>query len=44
MSDMFSKCTKLSTLPDTSKLNTNKVTNMSDMFSNCPSLSSLPDI
>jgi len=44
MSDMFSGCLSLSSLPDISKWNTNNVTNMSCMFSNCKSLSSLPDI
>ena len=32
MSGMFSRCTTLSSLPDFSKLNTNKVTNMSVYF------------
>ena len=31
-------------LPDISKWNTSKVTNMSDMFYKCSSLLSLPDI
>ena len=34
----------LSSLPDISKWNTSKVTNMSYLFSNCSSLLSLPDI
>ena len=44
MSDMFSGCWSLSSLPAISKWNTNNVTNMSGMFSYYSSLSSLPDI
>ena len=44
MSFMFSGCKSLLSLPDISKWNTNKVTNMSNMFENCSSLSSLPNI
>ena len=44
MSDMFSDCSSLSSLPDISKWNTTNVYNMSYMFSYCSSLSSLPDI
>ena len=44
MSNMFFKCSSLSSLPDISKWNTNKVTDMSYMFFWCKSLSSLPDI
>ena len=44
MSDMFSCCESLLSLPDKSKWNTNNATNMSGMFSYCKSLSSLPDI
>ena len=44
MSEIFSNCSSLSSLPDISKLNISKVTNMSSMFSYCSSLSSLPDI
>jgi len=43
-SEMFNGCSSLLSLPDISKLNTNKVTNMSWMFYGCSSLSSLPDI
>ena len=31
-------------MPDISKWNTGKVTNMDEIFSNCESLKSLPDI
>ena len=41
---MFSGRKSLLSLPDISKWNTNKVTNMSNMFENCSSLSSLPNI
>ena len=41
---MFYGCSSLSSLPDISTWNTNKVTNMSGMFDGCSSLSSLPDI
>ena len=41
---MFWGCLSLSSLPDISKWNTNKVYNMSNMFDGCSSLSSLPDI
>ena len=44
MSDMFSECSSLSSLPDISKWDTSKVINMSNIFSGCISLSSLPDI
>ena len=44
MSDMFSGCSSLSSLPDISKWNTSNVTDMSCMFFGCSSLSSLPDI
>ena len=44
MSEMFYRCSSLSSLPDISKWNTNNVTNMSYMFKECSSLSSLPDI
>ena len=43
MSEMFSYCKSLNSLPDISKWDTNKVTNMSNMFYNCESLKSLPD-
>ena len=44
MSDMFSGCRSLLSLPDISKLNTINVTDMSHMFNDCSSISSLPDI
>ena len=44
MSHMFYGCKSLNSLPDISKWNTNKVTDMSGMFSECESLKSLPDI
>ena len=44
MSDMFSNCKSLISLPDVSEWNTSNVTNMNHMFSNCSSLISLPDI
>ena len=44
MSDMFSGCPSLLSLPDISKWNTNNVTNMYSMFNGCFSLSSIPDI
>ena len=39
MSYMFSGCSKLSSLPDISKLNTNNVISMSYIFHNCSKLS-----
>ena len=44
MRDMFYDCESLSSLPDISKWDTQKVTNISYMLSNCKSLLSLPDI
>jgi len=44
MSYMFNFCSSLSSLPDISKWNIDKVENMSYMFSGCSSLLSLPDI
>ena len=44
ISDMFSCCSSLSSLPDISKWNTSNVTDMNKMFYECSSLSSLPDI
>ena len=44
MSQMFYNCSSLSSLPDFSNWNTNKVTNMNFMLTRCLSLSSLPDI
>ena len=41
---MFGECSSLSSLPDISKWNTNKVNDISFMFYRCSSLSSLPDI
>ena len=41
---MFDKCTTLTSLPDISKWNINKFTDMSYMFNNCSSLTSLHDI
>ena len=41
---MFYGCFALSSLPDISKWNTQKVTNMNYMFNGCSSLSSLSDI
>ena len=44
MSNIFSECSALSSLPDISKWNTTTVTNISGIFSECSTLSSLPDI
>ena len=44
MIGMFYGCSLLKSLPDISKWNTNKVTDMSEMFNGCTKLSSLPDI
>jgi len=44
MSNMFSNCSSLESLPDISKWNTSNANNMSYMFSNCSSLKLLPDI
>jgi surface protein len=44
MSGMFSGCGSLESLPDISKWNTSKVTDMSDMFEDCNSLISLPNM
>ena len=41
MSHMFSWCSSLNLLPDISKCDTSKVTNMEYMFSYCYSLNSL---
>jgi len=41
---MFNICSKLTSLPDISKWNTNNVTNMKVMSNECRRLSSLPDI
>ena len=44
MSNIFNSCISLKSLPDISKWNISKVTNMSNMFDGCTSLKSLPDI
>ena len=44
MNNIFKDCILLSSLPDISKWNTEKVQIMSGMFNGCKSLSSLPDI
>ena len=44
MSEIFSGCSSLLSLPDISKWKTNNVINMSYMFNRYSSLSSLPDI
>ena len=44
MSYMFSGCNSLTSLPDISKWNTIKVTNMKSMFCNCKSLTSYSEI
>ena len=44
MKYLFSGCISLMSLPDISKWDTRKVTNMSYMFKNCSSLIKLPDI
>ena len=44
ISNLFYKCTSLTSLPDISKWNINKVKNMSGLFYKCSSLNFLPDI
>ena len=44
MSNMFSGCSSLLSLPDINKWEVEKITDMSYMFYECSSLSSLPDI
>ena len=44
ISNMFSNCPSLSTLPDISKWDTKNVKDMSYLFSLCSSLENLPDI
>ena len=44
LEELFSNCELLTSLPDISKWNTDKVTDMRHMFSNCKSLLSIPDI
>ena len=41
---MFSSCSSLSSLPDISKWNIDKVTDMDNMFYACLSLTSLPNL
>ena len=41
---LFYNCSSLISLPDISKWNTDKVTDISYLFYNCSSLISLPDI
>ena len=44
MSEMFSGCNSLKSLPDISKWDISNVTDMRDMFNECNSLISLPDL
>ena len=44
MSQIFSGCSSLISLPNISRWNTINVSNMSQIFSGCSSLKSLPDI
>ena len=44
MSEMFSYCSSLSSLPDISKWNTNNVKIMSYMFDNCILILYIPNI
>jgi surface protein len=44
MRDMFNGCKLLKFIPDISKWDISKVTDISGMFSACESLLSLPDI
>ena len=44
MSNLFSDCKSLESLPDISKWNTNNVTDINHLFNDCKSLKSLPDI
>ena len=44
MSDLFNGCSSLSTLPDISKWNLDKCTDISSLFKYCSKLTSLPDI
>ena len=44
MSNLFSGCLSLSSLPDISKINTTNITNMCNMFNGCSTLTSLPEI
>ena len=42
MSGMFYSCKSLSSLPDISKWNIEKVTDMSEMFKGCKKLTNIP--
>ena len=42
MSNLFSRCSSLESLPDISKWNTNNVTNMKDMFYGCKDSLNIP--
>ena len=44
MSNIFYNCKSLEKIPDISKWNTDKVTDMHNIFSGCELLKSLPDI
>ena len=44
MSELFSGCKSLSSLPDISKWNTKNIDKIEKIFYGCISLSSLPDI
>ena len=44
MKSMFDNCSSLTSLPDISKWNINKVNNMGVLFYGCSSLKTLPDI
>ena len=44
MSGLFKECNGLKSLPDISKWNTSKVTNMSWLFYECKQLKLLPDL
>ena len=44
MSNLFSNCSTLESLPDISNWNLSKVINISDIFEKCSSLKFLPDI
>ena len=44
MQCMFARCSSLKSLPDISKWNTSKITNISHIFYGCSSLISIPDI
>ncbi len=44
MSNVFSECNSLISIPDISKWNVSKVNNISKMFYGCNSLITLPDI